>query len=82
MGKGFIHSHVSLIMTTEPCDGCGRAVQIAGGIANLWSFGGDSSDGLTLEFEDGSVFFLCYDCIETLPEDARTEDVAALDGRA
>jgi hypothetical protein len=67
-------------MTTEPCDGCGRAVGIAGGIANLWTFGGDASEGLTLEFEDGSEHLLCYDCIERLPEDAGAANVAALGG--
>ena len=67
-------------MTTEPCDGCGRAVGIAGGIANLWTFGGDTSEGLTLEFEDGSEHLLCYDCIERLPEDAGAANVAALGG--
>lgn len=69
-------------MATESCDGCGRAVQIAGGVANLWTFGGDSTDGLTLEFEDGSEHFLCYDCIEELPENPCANDVAALDERA
>jgi hypothetical protein len=65
-------------MATEPCEGCGRAVQIAGGIANLWSFGGDSTEGLTLEFTDGSEYFLCYDCIEALPENPQAEDVMKL----
>ena len=67
-------------MTNEPCDGCERAVRIAGGTANLWTFGGDASEGLALEFEDGSEHLLCYDCIERLPEDARAADVAALGG--
>jgi hypothetical protein len=61
-------------MAREPCDGCGRSVKIAGGIANFWSFSGDKTDGLTLELVDGSEFFLCYDCIERLPDD---EDVTA-----
>jgi hypothetical protein len=67
-------------MAREPCDGCGRSVQIAGGIANLWSFGGDRTDGLTLELADGSEFFLCYDCIERLPDDREVtaEDVTVL----
>lgn len=69
-------------MATEPCEGCGRAVRIAGGIANLWSFGGDATEGLTLEFEDGTEHFLCYDCIEALPENPQAADVAALDRRA
>ncbi|EMA42977.1 hypothetical protein C448_10072 [Halococcus morrhuae DSM 1307] len=69
-------------MATEPCDGCGRSVQIAGGVANLWTFGGDESGGLTLEFTDDSEHFLCYDCIDRLPDNPRADDVAALDERA
>ncbi|WP_435077674.1 DUF7561 family protein [Halococcus sp. AFM35] len=68
-------------MATEPCDGCGRAVRIAGGVANLWTFGGDESGGLTLELADGSEHFLCYGCIEELPDDPRAGDVATLDER-
>ena len=66
-------------MATEPCDGCGRAVSIAGGIANLWSFESDSTGGLTLELADESEFFLCFACIERLPENPRAEDIAALE---
>jgi hypothetical protein len=71
-------------MAREPCDGCGRSVQIAGGIANLWSFGGDRTEGLTLELADGSEHFLCYGCIERLPDDRdpTEEDVAALSPHA
>jgi hypothetical protein len=67
-------------MAKQPCDGCGSSVSIAGGIANLWSFDGDRTGGLTLELADGSEFFLCYDCIERLPDDGEptAEDVAAL----
>jgi len=66
-------------MTTDPCDGCGRPVKIAGGIANLWSFDGDRTGGVTLEFDaDGSEHFLCFDCIEALPEDPTAADVEAL----
>ena len=68
-------------MTTDPCDGCGAEVSIAGGIANLWSFGGQTTDGMTQEFEDGSEHFLCYDCIERLPDHPTSEDVAALPER-
>jgi len=65
-------------MATDSCDACGEDVQIAGGIANLWSFEGDRTGGLTLELSDGSEFFLCFDCVERLPEDPTAEDVAAL----
>lgn len=65
-------------MASEPCDGCGRTVRIAGGIANLWTFGGDEAGGLALELADGSEHLLCYDCIERLPEEAGAADVAAL----
>lgn len=80
--KGYPPSNPLVGMATESCDGCGRAVQIAGGIANLWTFGGDRGEGLTLEFEDGSEHFLCYDCIEELPENPCADDVTALDERA
>ncbi len=65
-------------MTTQSCDGCGTSVSIAGGIANLWSFSGQSTDGMILEFEDGSEHFLCYECIERLPDHPGTGHVAAL----
>ena len=66
-------------MSSDPCDGCGAEVSIAGGIANLWTLDADTTDGITLEFEDGTEHFLCYDCIEKLPEYPTDEDVAALD---
>lgn len=67
-------------MATEECDACGREVSIAGGIANLWSFEGDETGGLTLELDDGSEFFLCFECIQQLPENPDTADVEALEG--
>lgn len=65
-------------MATEPCDGCNRAVPIAGGIADLWSFGG-TTGGLTLELADGTEHFLCFECIERLPDAPQRADVAALE---
>lgn len=65
-------------MASEPCDGCDRDVRIAGGIANLWTFAGDETGGLTLELEDGTEHFLCYDCIERLPEDPSASNIDAL----
>ncbi|WP_435365391.1 DUF7561 family protein [Haloarchaeobius sp. DYHT-AS-18] len=67
-------------MSRDPCDGCGKPVPISGGIANLWSFSGDEAGGMTLEFDsDGSEHFLCFDCIERLPDDPTAADVAALE---
>jgi hypothetical protein len=67
-------------MASQPCDGCGKRVTIAGGIANLWSLENEGTGGLDLELADGSDFFLCYACIERLPEDREptAADVAAL----
>jgi len=66
-------------MATEPCDGCGDDVSIAGGIANLWTHEADETGGLTLELVDGSEVFLCFDCVDRLPEEPTAEDVAALE---
>lgn len=65
-------------MASQSCDGCGDDVRIAGGIADFWSFSGESSGGMTLEFEDDTEHFLCYDCIERLPDYPGASDVAAL----
>lgn len=65
-------------MTSERCDGCGKNVRIAGGIADVWSFSGQPSGGMTLEFEDDTEHFLCYDCIERLPDYPDASDVGAL----
>ncbi|MGM0592826.1 MAG: DUF7561 family protein [Halobacteriota archaeon] len=67
-------------MTSEPCDGCGSAVRIGGGIGDFWTFERGSTGGLTLELADGTEHFLCYDCIDRLPEDREVtaDDVRAL----
>ncbi|MFC7141648.1 hypothetical protein ACFQMA_17645 [Halosimplex aquaticum] len=67
-------------MTTQPCDGCGDDVSIAGGIANIWTLEKSTTDGMTLELADGSEHFLCYDCMERLPDDREptADDVADL----
>lgn len=68
-------------MAPEPCDGCGRRVSVAGGIANVWSFEGTHTDGLALELADGSEHFLCFDCVDDLPDEPTAGDVAALPDR-
>ena len=67
-------------MTSQPCDGCGEDVRIAGGIGDFWGRAGGSSGGVTLELADGSEHFLCFDCVNRLPEDrdATAADVESL----
>lgn len=63
----------------EPCDACGDQVPISGSFANLWDFDQQTTGGISLELADGSEFFLCFQCIERLPED---RDVTAADVEA
>jgi hypothetical protein len=56
-------------MASQPCDGCGEQVTIAGGIANIWTQEKDTTGGIELELADGSEFFLCFACIDELPDD-------------
>jgi hypothetical protein len=65
-------------MATQRCDGCGEKVKIAGGIANLWTLEADRTGGIELELADGSEHFLCFACIDELPDDREVtaEDVA------
>jgi hypothetical protein len=67
-------------MARQPCDGCGKQVSIAGGIANLWTLESDTTGGIELELADGTEHFLCFECIERLPDDhdVTAEDVADL----
>ena len=71
-------------MGVQRCDGCGSKVRIGGGIGDFWTFAGESSGGIDLELADGTDHFLCFDCVERLPEerDATEADVAALSGDA
>ncbi|ERG87874.1 MAG: hypothetical protein J07HX5_00015 [halophilic archaeon J07HX5] len=68
-------------MATEQCDGCKKAVNIGGGIADIWTLDTGPTEGLTLELVDGTEHFLCYDCIDRLPDDheVTATDVAALE---
>jgi hypothetical protein len=66
-------------MASEPCEGCDEQVTIAGGISNIWTLENDATGGMTLEFDsDGSEHFLCFDCIDRLPDDPTAADVDAL----
>ncbi|ERH11392.1 MAG: hypothetical protein J07HB67_00399 [halophilic archaeon J07HB67] len=56
-------------MARQACDGCGDSVTVAGGIANLWTLEKDATGGIELELVDGTDQFLCYGCIERLPDD-------------
>ncbi|MCU4718746.1 DUF7561 family protein [Halapricum hydrolyticum] len=67
-------------MSTQRCDGCNERTRIAGGISDFWSQAGGSSGGVTLELADGSEHFLCFECVERLPEDraVTAADIKAL----
>lgn len=56
-------------MARQPCDGCGTSVPIAGGIAGLWSSESETTGGIDLELADGTDHFLCFECVERLPDD-------------
>jgi hypothetical protein len=66
-------------VASEPCDACGEAVSIGGGIAGIWSSDPEGTGGMTLEFDDGSEYFLCFPCIDALPDEPGAEDVADID---
>ena len=62
-------------MAKEPCDGCGQAIKIGGGIANIGTQESRPTEGIVLELADGTEHFLCYDCMDKLPDDRDvTED--------
>jgi len=67
-------------MGKRPCDACGESVNIGGGIANIWTLESKQTEGMTLELADGSEHFLCYDCMDRLPDDRDVvaEDVAEI----
>jgi hypothetical protein len=67
-------------MATDPCDACGSAVPIGGGIAGIWSSDPDGTGGMTLAFDDGSEYFLCFSCIDDLPDEPTAADLAELGG--
>jgi hypothetical protein len=56
-------------MSSDPCDGCGEEVRIGGGAGTLWTFEEEATGGMALELADGTDVFLCFDCIDRLPDD-------------
>ena len=68
-------------MASESCDACGEDVPIGGGISGFWSSNNDSTGGMTLAFDDGSEFFLCFDCLADLPDEPDESDVRELVSR-
>ena len=71
-------------MSQSTCDGCGRRISIAGGIANVWSFDerrATEGTAMTFDFADGSTHQLCFACIDRLPEEPTGADVDALGER-
>jgi len=69
-------------MSSDPCDGCGEEVPVAGGVGNFWTFEAEATGGMTLELADGTEHFLCFDCVDALPDYPTAEDVAALERSA
>ena len=63
----------------DRCEGCGVEVPVAGGIANFWTLEHTETGGLTLELEDGSEHFLCFACIDALPDYPTEADIDSLD---
>jgi len=63
---------------SEVCDACGDEVRLAGGIANIWSSEPIRTEGMTLEFADDTEHFLCFDCIESLPDETTDDDVTGV----
>lgn len=68
-------------MASDACDACGDDVPIGGGISGFWSSTPESTGGMTLAFEDSSEFFLCFECLSTLPDDPGEADVRELVSR-
>lgn len=62
----------------DTCNACGRSVTVAGGIAGIWSLDPDRTGGLFLTLADDSEHFLCFDCVEELPDEPTAGDVEAL----
>lgn len=67
-------------MANQRCDGCDTKVKIAGGIGDLWGFSFGPTGGMILELADETEHFLCFDCVDKLPDDREpgADDVAAL----
>lgn len=65
---------------SEACEACGDEVRLAGGIGNIWTTEQTRTGGMTLELEDGTEHFLCFGCIEELPDYPTEADVDALTG--
>lgn len=68
-------------MSKRTCDGCGRRVRIGGNRGNLWQFDTASPEGITLELTDGTEHFLCFACVDALPEEPTAAAVDSLPPR-
>jgi hypothetical protein len=63
---------------SEVCEACGDEVRLAGGIGDIWTTEQVRTGGMTLELEDDTEHFLCFECIEALPDHPTAGDVDAL----
>lgn len=77
--RTFAAERVRSAMAKRTCDGCDARVSVGGGAETLWTTG-ESPGGMALTLADGTDHFLCFDCVEALPDDrdATAADVAGL----
>lgn len=68
-------------MSKQTCDGCTQRVHIGGNRGNFWRFDTAGPEGITLELADETEHFLCFRCVEDLPEEPTAADVGALPER-
>ncbi len=54
-------------------------MKAAGGMENLWVHDQPTATGMTLELPDDTEHFLCFPCIDRLPDESTAADVEALD---
>lgn len=68
-------------MGSETCDGCGRTINVSGGMSNLWTLERSQTTGMVLELDDETTYLLCFDCLEELPAEPTAADIEGLPSR-
>ena len=65
-------------MGADTCAACEEPVHIGGGIAGIWSFEQEPTGGMTLTFDDGTAYFVCFPCLDSLPDDPTRADLESI----